>query len=103
MPQKTDNNISLRQRLEEFIHTEIRPYLLNHNGDLVIKEVVGIDVGIVFKGSCATCPSAQMTMEEVIEDKLREKFGNEVGRVYLINETSEELLDFAKKILNKTK
>lgn len=84
------------------IAERIRPSLLAHGGDIYVKEIKGRDVGLVFQGACKTCPSAQITLEEVIEKTLREEIG-ETGRVYLINETDQELLDFAKKLMRSHK
>ena len=58
-------------------------------------------MGFVFLGACRTCPSAQITLEETIDKTLRMEIP-EVGRVYLINETSEDLLDLAKKLIHRS-
>ncbi len=76
----------------------IRPSLLDHGGDIRIKEIKGHDVGFVFQGACKTCPAAQLTLEEVVEKALREEI-EETGRVYLVNETDQDLIDFARKIM----
>ena len=44
---------------------------------------------------------AQITVEQVIEKGLRRELGDKLGRVYLINETDEGLLAFARKLLNR--
>lgn len=97
------NNISedddFEGRVRSVIEERIRPSLLAHGGNIRIKEIKGRDVGLVFQGACRTCPAAQITLEEVIEKSLREEIES-VGRVYLINETDQELLDFAKKLMN---
>lgn len=84
------------------IEERVRPSLLAHGGDIYIKEIKGKDVGLVFQGACKTCPAAQLTLEEVIEKALREEIAD-VGRVYLINETDQELIDFAKKLMGSHK
>ena len=58
-------------------------------------------MGFVFLGACRTCPSAQITLEDTIDKTLRMEIP-EVGRVYLINETSEDLLDLARKLMNRS-
>lgn len=89
-------------RVRSLIEERIRPSLLEHGGDIRIKEIKGKDVGLVFQGACRTCPAAQITLEEVIEKTLREELP-ETGRVYLINETDPELLAFAKKLMHAHK
>ena len=89
-------------RVRSLIEERIRPSLLNHGGDIRLKEIKGTDVGLVFQGACRTCPAAQITLEEVIEKTLREELP-ETGRVYLINETDSELLAFAKKLMHSHK
>lgn len=99
MKAKTESKISFEAQIEQIIDKDIRPQLLEHGGNLYIKKITGKDVGLVFTGSCKTCPAAQITLEEIIDKKLREVMGDGLGRVYLINETSEELLDFARKLM----
>lgn len=48
-----------------------------------------------------SCPAAQITVEQVVEKGLRRELGDKLGRVYLINETDEGLLAFARKLLNR--
>ena len=40
-------------------------------------------------------------LEQVVEKGLRRELGDKLGRVYLINETDEGLLAFARKLLNR--
>lgn len=103
MNQKINSSIALEERICKFLDSHIRPSLLSHGGDLYIKEIKGKDIGVVFNGSCATCPSAQITVEEVVAKQLKEEFGDEIGRVYLINETHEDLISFAKELLSRKK
>ena len=52
------------------------------------------------EGKCSNCPSAKFTVEDVIEKEIKEHVP-EVERVDLIEGVSDELLNFARKILNK--
>lgn len=103
-PQKNNPSVDadFEVRVRSIIEERIRPSLLEHGGDIRVKEIKGKDIGFVFQGACRTCPAAQITLEEVIEKNLREELP-EVGRVYLINETDPELLDFAKKLMKSHK
>ena len=96
---KADN--SFEGRVRKVVDERIRPSLFSHGGDVRIKEIKGTDVGFVFLGACRTCPSAQITLEDTIDKTLRMEIP-EVGRVYLINETSEDLLDLARKLMTRS-
>lgn len=58
--------------IEETIEREIRPALQKDGGDLDFIDLAGNKVIISFRGMCAQCKSAQFTMKEVVEAKLRE-------------------------------
>lgn len=88
--------------IKTIISDEIRPILLKHYGDI---EVISFKDGVLYiklLGQCNNCPSAKYTIQYVIEDKLKEKVP-EIKKVVLHNETSDELLNFARGILQKNK
>ncbi|MDR1055753.1 MAG: NifU family protein [Prevotellaceae bacterium] len=102
MKAKTSNLLeSLTEKLEKVIEQEIRPTLRMHNGNIHLKNIDNGDIRLVFTGACKTCPSAQLTIEDVVIRILKEKFGDTVKNVYMVNETNEDMLSFAKKLLNK--
>lgn len=87
-------------KIKNIIEKDIRPYLSNHYGDI---EVVSYNDGYLrvrLLGQCKNCPSAQITLEEVISEKLKVCIP-EIKEVILQNDISQEIYDFAKKILNK--
>ena len=96
MKAKIESSSSFEERVREIVLYRVRPHLLEHGGDLSVR-----DVGIVFSGACGACPAAQITVEQVVEKGLRRELGDKLGRVYLINETDEGLLAFARKLLNR--
>ena len=98
MKAKIESSSSFEERVREIVLYRVRPHLLEHGGDLSVREIRGRDVGIVF---CGACPAAQITVEQVVEKGLRRELGDKLGRVYLINETDEGLLAFARKLLNR--
>ena len=76
----------------------MQPSLLEHEGNI---ELVSFRDGICrvrLQGKCANCPSALQTLEEIIAPPLKEALP-EIRDVILIQETSPELLDFARKLL----
>ena len=101
MKAKIESSSSFEERVREIVLYRVRPHLLELGGDLSVREIRGRDVGIVFSGACGACPAAQSTVEQVVEKGLRRELGDKLGRVYLINETDEGLLAFARKLLNR--
>ena len=90
-----------KEKVEEVLNERIRPYLAEHKGNI---ELVKIDHGTIevrLLGTCANCPSAKDTIEEVIDVYL--KAIPEVKKVIISDPISDEMWDLAKKILNKEK
>lgn len=94
-------NIELYKKVEDVIERKVKPEILLHGGNIEIKSIVGKDIRIRLLGNCMGCPSAQITTEQLVEARLKEELGTEIGRVILVNEISEDILDFAKKLLNE--
>lgn len=89
------------EKIENVLEQDVRPTLLSHEGNVQIvsyEEETGT-LRVRLTGQCSGCPSAQLTTEEVIEKKIKEKLPM-VGQVLLVHEVSGELLDLARKILN---
>lgn len=88
------------KRIEEVLDKYVRPKLAQHYGNV---KVLGFENGVLkikLEGSCSNCPSAQITVEDVIEKEIKEHVP-EIERIELVQGVSDELLNFAKKILNK--
>jgi NifU-like protein len=64
--------------IEETIERDIRPMLQRDGGDLELIDVSGNKVTIAFRGMCAGCQVAQVTMKDVVEAKLREFVSPEI-------------------------
>lgn len=92
---------TLKEKVERVIEERIRPALRFHGGDIRLIEVTGSDVKVRLLGACCFCPSAQSTMEDVVTGSLKEELGDEIGRVILWNEISDELLDFARDFFKR--
>lgn len=90
----------LFDKVEEVVEKFIRPQLKIHGGDIKINSIIDRIVRVTLTGNCRGCPSAQITTEEIVEEILKEKLGYFIDRVILVNQVDEELLSFAKKILN---
>jgi Fe-S cluster biogenesis protein NfuA len=90
----------LLKEVEDVVDKFIRPQLKLHGGDIKVNSVIGKIVRITLTGNCHGCPSAQITTEEIVESILKEKLGDSIDKVILVNQVDEELLSFARKILN---
>ncbi len=80
----TTNNDFLA-RLENFIDSDIRPFLQQDGGDIELK---GVEDGIVMvnlHGACGTCPSSIMTLQFGVERRLKEVFPTEIKGLQLVN------------------
>jgi Fe-S cluster biogenesis protein NfuA len=90
-------------KVKNVIEKSVQPKLQEHYGDIELLRVRedGV-VEVKLLGACRGCPSAQITIEEVVEAILKNEIP-EIKKVVLVNEVSEELLDMAKKILNRNK
>lgn len=90
----------MNEKLEKVIKEEIRPKLQEHGGDI---SLVSMEEGIVkikLRGACHNCPGAQLTMEELVKEKIQGKIP-EIKDVILDTDVSEELLSFARELLKK--
>ncbi|MBU3144993.1 NifU family protein [Clostridium sp. CF012] len=87
-------------KIKKVIEEEVKPQLALHDGDI---EVIKVENGIVeikFLGACKGCPSAKVTIEDVVEKALKKKIP-EVKKVIQIYDVSSELWDTYKKIIKK--
>jgi len=85
--------------IEHALDEYVRPQLAEHYGDVKILNFGDGILKIRLIGQCSNCPSAKDTVENVIEEELK-KHVPEVEKIVLIEGVSDDLLDFAKKILN---
>ncbi|MBU5425423.1 NifU family protein [Tissierella pigra] len=93
-------NDMLLKEIEDVVENFVRPQLKLHGGDIRVNSVIDKTVRITLTGNCHGCPSAQITTEEIVESILKEKLGDSIDKVILVNQVDDELLAFAKKLLN---
>lgn len=89
-------------RVNSIINEKVRPALKEHNGDIELIDVKDGVVTVKLLGQCSGCPSAKFTLEHVVQTTLQNEVP-EIKEVIATHEVSEELLDMARKILNKNK
>lgn len=85
--------------IEQILEEDVRPALLSHEGDVQLIAYENQIVKVKLHGKCSGCPSAYLTTEELIASKIKERMP-EVKDVVLVQGVSQELLDFAQRILN---
>jgi len=64
-------NIQKIQLVQQTVNEQIRPALRAHGGNIELIDV-GDKVIVAFRGMCAQCRLAEVTMKDVVEAKLRE-------------------------------
>ncbi|CAB9496182.1 NifU-like protein 3, chloroplastic [Seminavis robusta] len=57
----------------EMVLDEMRPYLIQDGGNVIIQEIDGPVVRLELQGACGTCPSSTQTMKMGLERGLKEK------------------------------
>jgi Fe-S cluster biogenesis protein NfuA len=90
----------MKNKIEKILKEKINPILEEHYGGAELVEIKGKTVYVRMTGACGACPSSQITLETVIEEKIKEEIP-EIERVSIYQGVSDELIDMAKKILNK--
>jgi NifU-like protein len=71
-------NIKKIQLIGQTINEQIRPTLRADGGDIELIDVDGNKVIVAFRGMCAQCRMAEVTMKDVVEAKLREFVSDEL-------------------------
>ena len=86
--------------IKKIVEENVNPVLAEHFGGAV---VTGWEDGIVsvkMTGACGSCSGAKDTIESVVKEILMAK-SPEVKDVVLDTSVPQDMMDFAKKILNK--
>ena len=90
----------MEDQIRKVLKEKVDPVLAAHYGGAVL---TGYEDGIVYvklTGACASCPSAQSTIEDVVKTIVMENI-QVLKDVVLDTSISEDLLDMARKILKK--
>lgn len=93
----------IEEQIIQILKEKVSPELELHGGSV---EFVSVDeaaetVKVKFNGACKTCPSAQMTLESIVTGQLKASMPS-LKQVILVNDTNEDMLDFARKLLKKS-
>jgi len=68
-----DETLELTWDNVDMVLEEMRPYLVQDGGNVVISEIDGPVVRLELVGECGTCPSSTQTMKMGLERKLKER------------------------------
>ena len=90
----------MKEQIQKVLEEKVNPILEEHFGGAYLVDFQNGVAKIRLTGACSTCPSAQYTIEDVVKEILMENC-EFVEDVVLDTSISEDLLDMARKILNK--
>ncbi len=65
-------NIQKIQLVQEIIAEQVRPALKADGGDIDLIDIIGDEVVVAFRGMCANCKMAELTLRDVVQAKLQE-------------------------------
>ncbi|MEG0804857.1 MAG: NifU family protein [Lachnospiraceae bacterium] len=85
--------------IEKILDSKVRPLLAEHNGNITIYSFQDNILKVKLTGKCSGCPSAHTTNEELVAAEIKNAFPT-ILDVILIEETSQDLIQMARKILN---
>lgn len=87
-------------KINQVLVDKVNPILAEHYGSATISKFDNGIVWVKLNGACSSCPSAQMTIEEVVKDIILQEC-DFVKDVRLDTSVSEDLIEMAKKLLKK--
>ena len=90
----------MEEQIKKVLKDKVDPVLAAHYGGAVLTKYEDGVAVVRLTGSCASCPSAQSTIEDVVKSILMENIDG-IKDVVLDTSVSEVLLDMARKILRK--
>lgn len=92
----------MEEKITAVLKEQVDPVLSTHFGGAVLTGIEDGTVYVKLTGQCASCPSAGETLESVVKEILMAEIP-EIKDVKLDQTVSEDLLEMARKILNKEK
>ena len=92
------NICAMREKVEKVLNEKVRPQLELHNGDLDVLDIEDGVVRIRLLGQCAGCPSAYLTIEQLIFGELTVAIP-EIRQVIVVQDVSDELWEEARAVM----
>ncbi len=90
----------MEEQIKAVLKEKVDPVLSAHYGGATLVNFENNVAKVRLTGACASCPSAQYTIEDVVKSIVLENCEG-VQDVVLDTSVSEDLIDMAKKILRK--
>ncbi|MBK5246033.1 MAG: NifU family protein [Peptostreptococcaceae bacterium] len=90
----------MKEQIQEVLDEKVNPLLEEHYGGANLVEFKDGIAKVRLTGACSTCPSAQNTIEDVVKQIVMAECEG-VEDVILDTSIGEDLLEMARKILNK--
>lgn len=90
----------MEEQITQVLKEKVDPVLAQHYGGAILTGFENNVAKVRLTGACASCPSAQSTIEDVVKELVMESCP-EVEDVVLDTSVSEDLLDMARKLLHK--
>ena len=90
----------MKEEIQKVLNEKVNPLLEEHYGGANLVEFKDGIAKVRLTGACSTCPSAQNTIEDVVKQIVMADC-EDVEDVILDTSIDEDLLNMARKILNK--
>lgn len=90
----------MEDKIKKVLEEKVDPVLAAHYGGAILTHFEDGVAYVKLTGSCAGCPSAQQTIEDIVKQIVMENLDG-IKDVVLDTSVSEDLLEMARKILNK--
>ena len=94
------NDQILQQKVIDVLKDKVNPILEGHFGSADLSSIENGIVYVRMNGACSSCPSAQYTVEDIVKAEIMNELPDIVD-VVLDSAVSEDVLEMARKILNK--
>lgn len=88
------------EEIEKVLDERVRPDLSLHGGNIQIEKLEDGVLHVRMLGHCSGCPSAELTMENLVNTELKEAFP-ELRQVVLVTGVSDDLIAVAKDMLSR--
>ena len=92
----------MEEKIKKILAEKVDPVLESHVGGVYLSSFENGVAYVRLTGACSSCPSAQFTVEDIVKAALMEELP-ELKDVILDTSVSSDLIDMAKKILNREK
>lgn len=92
---------SRRDEIVSILHQQIRPQLLAHGGDISLSSIDDDRVRVRVSGACQCCPSLSSTIEDTVQETLRQNLGIFTLSVEVDKSVSEDLIAEALRLIRK--